>query len=302
MKTTFTELLATGRPIVADGGMGTMLFSAGMPRGQAPERWNIEHPDVVRGIHAAYIQAGAQIILTNTFGGNRIRLEMHKLGDKTNLFNASAVQLARAEADAASLPVAVGGSIGPTGAMLEPHGELSFDEAVVVFEEQARALNGVDIFWIETMSDLEEVRAAVMGCRNASTATPIVTTMTFDSRGYTMMGITPEHAVKELHNLGVIALGTNCGEGPDEVGKVIEKMRHSSDRTVLVAKANAGLPHMHGEIAIYDATPELMADYAKHVVEQGARIVGACCGSTPDHIRAIATALHLTPVQDGVQS
>jgi 5-methyltetrahydrofolate--homocysteine methyltransferase len=304
MKTTVAELLATGHPIVADGGMGTMLFNAGMPRGQAPERWNIERPEIVRGIHAAYIQSGAQIILTNTFGGNRIRLEMHKLAAHVKAFNTAAVQLARTEADAASKLVAVAGSIGPTGAMLEPHGDLKFDEAVSAFEEQACALHGVDVFWIETMSDLEEVHAAILGCHHTSADTPIVATMTFDSNGRTMMGVKPEQATKALSELGVIALGANCGNGPVEVENVIAKMRHSSSRTVLVAKANAGLPHMKGDIAIYDATPDVMADYARHVLEHGARIIGACCGSTPDHIRAIANALHQaeTFIQYGKQS
>jgi 5-methyltetrahydrofolate--homocysteine methyltransferase len=291
MKTTFAELLATGRPIVADGGMGTMLFSAGMARGQAPERWNVERPDAVGRIHAAYIQAGAQIILTNTFGCNRIRLEMHNLAPQTTLFNTTAVQVARVEADAAPVPVAVGGSMGPTGAMLEPHGELTFDEAVSAFEEQARALNGADIFWIETMSDLEEVRAAITGCRKANANIPIVATLTFDSNGRTMMGVKPEQATEVLGKLGVIALGANCGNGPAEIEQVIEKMRQSSSQAVLVAKANAGLPHMQGDIAVYDATPDVMADYARRVLEKGARIIGACCGSTPDHIRAIANAV-----------
>lgn len=290
MKTTLAELLATGRPIVADGGMGTMLFSAGMPRGQAPERWNVERPDVVRGIHAAYIQAGAQIILTNTFGGNRVRLEMHGLAARAALLNSAAVQLVRAEADAAPTPVAVGGSMGPTGAMLEPHGELAFEDAVSAFEEQARALRGVDVFWIETMSDLEEVRAAVSGCRNANADTPIVATMTFDTKGRTMMGVKPEQAADALAEMGIMALGANCGNGPAEIESVVATM-HQSSSAVLVAKANAGLPHMHDDIAVYDATPEVMASYAKRVLGQGARIIGACCGSTPDHIRAIANTL-----------
>jgi 5-methyltetrahydrofolate--homocysteine methyltransferase len=303
MKTTFADLLATGRPVVADGGMGTMLISAGMVRGHAPESWNAERPDIVRGIHAAYIQAGAQIILTNTFGSNRIRLGMHKLAERVALFNTAAVQLARAEADAAPVPVVVGGSIGPTGALLEPHGELTFDEAVSAFEEQAQALAGVDVFWIETMSDLEEVRAAVTGCRKANANTPIVTTMTFDSNGRTMMGVKPEQATEALHKLGVIALGANCGNGPAEIEQIIEKM-HRSSSAILVAKANAGLPHMHGDIAVYDATPEVMAAYASRVLGQGAHIIGACCGSTPDHIRAIANALQKTdtPIKDGKHS
>ncbi len=298
MNTTLQKLLASGNPIVADGGMGTMLFSAGLARGQAPECWNVDRPEVVRGIHAAYIQAGAQIILTNTFGGNRVRLGTHRLADRVETFNTQAARLARMEADAAPQLVVVGGSIGPTGAMLEPLGDLAFDDAVQVFEEQAHALTagGVDVFWIETMSDLEEVRAAVTGCRNASPVTPVVATMTFDTRGRTMMGVTPAQAVQALQELRVNAFGANCGNGPAEIESVIEAMRQINSDEVLIAKSNAGLPHMQGDTAVYDATPEDMAAYARRVLERGARIVGACCGSTPDHIRAIAHALKDKPV------
>jgi 5-methyltetrahydrofolate--homocysteine methyltransferase len=293
MKASLQDLLASGQPIVADGGMGTMLFSAGLSRGQAPECWNVERPDAVRAIHASYIEAGAQIILTNTFGGNRIRLDTHKLADRVQGFNAEAVRLARVEADAALKPVVVGGSIGPTGAMLEPLGELQFETAVIVFEEQAHALaaGGVDVFWIETMSDPEEVRAAVTGCRLANPGIPIVTTMTFDTKGRTMMGVSPAQAVKALSELGVIALGANCGNGPAEIEGVIEAMHSASPQTCLIAKANAGLPHMHGDTAVYDATPDDMAAYARRVLARGAQIVGACCGSTPQHIQAIAAVL-----------
>lgn len=293
MRTTFQELMACGKPIVADGGMGTMLFSAGLARGHAPELWNRERPDVVRGIYAAYIRAGAQIILTNTFGGNRIRLGTHGLAGRMTELNTEAARLARAEADAAPNPVVVGGSIGPTGTMLAPLGELDFDEAVGVFEEQARALasGGIDIFWIETMSDLEEVRAAVTGCRAADTNRPVVTTMTFDTKGRTMMGVTPAQAVHTLGDMGVAALGANCGNGPAEIEGVIEAMHTVNQNITLIAKANAGLPRMEGDVAIYDATPAVMGDYARRVRALGARVIGACCGSTPNHIRAIASAL-----------
>lgn len=277
--------------------MGTMLFAAGMPRGSAPERWNVEQPEAVSRIHAAYIEAGAQIILTNTFGGNRIRLGLHGLGDRATELNEAGAKLARAAADKAAQPVVVGGSMGPTGAMLEPLGELLFETAVDAFEEQARALlaGGVDIFWIETMSDLEEVCAAVKGCRRASPDVPIITTMTFDTRGRTMMGVRPEQAASALSELGVTALGANCGNGPAEIEAVIEAMRGADAKAVLVAKANAGLPKMQGDIAIYNATPADIAAYAQQVSRLGARIVGACCGSTPDHIRAIAGALKGQP-------
>jgi methionine synthase I (cobalamin-dependent) len=293
MRTTLQDLLAQEGPIVADGGMGTMLFSMGLERGESPELWNVERPEAVRSIHRGYIKAGAQIILTNTFGGNRYRLGMHDLADRVAELNQVAAELACAEADAADKPVVVGGSMGPTGQMIAPMGTLAFEDAVAAFEEQARALvaGGVDVLWIETMSDLEEIRAAVEGGRNAAPDMPLVTTMTFDTKGRTMMGVTPEKALATLNEYGVLALGGNCGNGPDEIEGVIEKMHGTGTDVALIAKANAGLPKMQDGIAVYDATPDVMGDHAVRVRGLGARIIGACCGSTPDHIRAIANAL-----------
>jgi 5-methyltetrahydrofolate--homocysteine methyltransferase len=293
MKTTLQTLLDSAGPIVADGGMGSMLFALGLTRGQSPELWNVEQPENVRRVHREYIQAGAMIILTNSFGGNRIRLGAHDLADRTVELNRAAAQLARAEADAADHPVVVAGSMGPTGKMLEPLGDLPFEEAEAAFAEQAGALveGGVDVLWIETMSDLEEVRAAFEGCRRAAPGVPVVATMTFDTRGRTMMGVTPERALNTLAEFGVMALGANCGNGPDEIEGVIGKMHTAGPQTALVAKANAGLPHMEGDRAIYDATPDVMAAYALRVRDAGARIIGACCGSTPAHIQAITKAL-----------
>jgi 5-methyltetrahydrofolate--homocysteine methyltransferase len=293
VKANLRDLLASGQTIIADGGMGTMLFAQGLKRGDAPEIWNVEQPEKVRSVHRGYIQAGAQIILTNSFGGNRVRLAMHNLESRASALNEAAARLARAEADAAPNPVIVGGSMGPMGQFIEPLGVLTFEEAVSVFEEQARALvaGGVDVLWIETMSDLEEVRAAVQGCRRSTSDVPVVTTMTFDSGGRTMMGVTPEKALETLDGFDVVALGANCGNGPDEIEAVIGQMHASSSHTILVAKANAGLPHMVDNQAVYDATPEVMAEYARRVYNQGAQIIGACCGSTPEHIRAIAEAL-----------
>ncbi len=293
MRTSWQELVGAGGLIIADGGMGTMLFSRGLGRGGSPEVWNVERPDDVRSVHQAYIQAGAQIILTNSFGGNRCRLAMHNQADRSAELNRAAAQLARAEADAAEKPVVVGGSMGPTGQMLAPIGTLTFEDAAAAFEEQARALvaGGVDVLWIETMSDLEEVRAAVEGCRQAAPSVPVVTTMTFDTRGRTMMGVKPEQAVEALQAFNVAALGANCGNGPDELETAVGKMHSAGSPVPLIAKANAGLPHMEDGVAVYDASPEVMAGYAVRVRDQGAQIIGACCGSTPDHIRAIAQAL-----------
>lgn len=293
MQTTLQALLASDSPIVADGGMGTLLIARGLSRGEAPESWNVNRPDDVRQIHRDYIEAGAQIILTNSFGGTRYRLGMHDLADRVAELNQAAAELARAEADAVTQPVVVGGSMGPTGQMIAPMGTLAFEDAVSAFEEQALALvaGGVDVLWIETMSDLEEVRAAVEGARKAALDTPIVATMTFDTKGRTMMGVKPETALATLKEYGVLALGGNCGNGPDEIEAVIEKMYGTDTVVPLIAKANAGLPKMKDGVPVYDATPEVMGEYAGRVRERGARIIGACCGSTPAHIRAIADAL-----------
>lgn len=291
--TKLQQLLENGKPIIGDGGMGTMLMSAGLAQGSASELWNIDKPDVIRAIHTGYIQAGAQIILTNSFGGNAVRLNSHGLGERVTELNLAAARLARSVADEAEHPVVVGGSMGPIGEFLEPLGTISFDEVVTVFEAQARALldGGVNLFWIETMSDVEEVRAAITACHQVDVSVPIVTTMTFDTKGRTMMGIKPEQAINSLINLGVAAVGANCGNGPDEIEAVIQVMHQTKPDAVLVAKSNAGLPRAVANGFEYEATPEDMAQYALQVQLQGARIIGACCGSTPQHIRAMAQAL-----------
>jgi 5-methyltetrahydrofolate--homocysteine methyltransferase len=296
MAISLSQLLDSYATVIADGGMGTMLFAQGLERGSAPELWNVERPDAVGSVHAGYIDAGAQIILTNSFGGSRARLDMHGLGDRVAELNRAAARVARSEVDRAGRAVIVAGSMGPSGRMLAPLGDLEFDEAAAMFAEQAAALieGGVDVLWIETMSDLEEVRAAVEGARRIVADFPLVATLTFDTKGRTMMGVTPEAAARALRDFGVEAFGANCGRGPDEIEAVIEKMHAADPSAVLVAKANAGLPHVDGDRTIYDATPDVMADYARRVAAKGARIIGACCGSTPDHIRAIAGALHPT--------
>ncbi len=293
---TFESLLASNPYLLADGAMGTMLMSAGLEHGEAPEGWNLSHADRVRAIHRDYLRAGSKIILTNSFGGSHFRLERHGLQDRVAELNRAAAELARAEADAAPHPVAVAGSVGPSGELIEPMGLLSFNQARDGFAEQAAALvdGGVDVLWIETMSDLQELQAAVMGARAVSDL-PIVTTLTFDTNGRTMMGVSPVQGLRAMRELQVAALGGNCGNGPAEIEDVIKAMHAADPDVVLVAKANAGIPeYVDGDLC-YSGTPEVMARYALRVRNLGAKIIGGCCGSTPDHIRAMAQVLANSP-------
>lgn len=290
----FEQLLAEQEVILLDGAMGTMLIQQGLKPGTAPELWNIEQPERVRAVHRAYIQAGSRIILTNSFGGNRYRLHRHNLEDRVNELNVTAAKLARLEADNADRIVAVGGSIGPMGELLRPYGKLEYEEAKSGFEEQANALveGGVDLIWIETMSDLNEARAAIEGARSAGEI-PIVATMSFETKGRTMMGVTPSQALKTFAGQNLAAVGANCGKGPEEVEFAIQAMCKEAPEILLVAKPNAGLPKLINGEVVYDGTPQIMADFAIRLRGSGAKLIGACCGSTPEHIRAMAEALNL---------
>src|SRR6187551_2398450 len=287
------ELIAANRTVLADGAMGTMLFANGLMFGDPPEVWNLSKPDVIRRIHRGYLDAGSQILMTNTFGGNRMRLSLHGLQDRVAELNQTAAILLRSEVDAAGGDALVAGDIGPSGAILAPTGTLDYDEAVDIFAEQAAALvaGGVDLIWIETMSDLTEIKAAIEGVRRVAPGIALVTTMTFDTRGHTMMGVSPERAVEAMVAWGADAVGGNCGNGPDELVPVIEKMRAVDPDVVLVAKSNAGMPELVDMRAVYRADPPSMAAYGVQLHEAGARIVGACCGSSPDHLRAMHAAL-----------
>lgn len=288
------EMLTHSPVLLADGAMGTMLFAAGLESGAPPELWNVEHPDRVRAVQRAYLQAGSQIILTNTFGGSRYRLGMHGLESRVIELNRAGAEIARAEVDAMGGRALVAGDLGPSGEILMPVGTLDFDDAVSAFAEQTQGLmaGGVDLIWIETMADLEEVRAAIEGVRRVSADIPIVATMTFDTKGRTMMGVTPEIAVQTMSGWGVIAMGSNCGNGPDEMLKVIQKMHAARPDVILVSKSNAGKPEIgeDGKV-VYRAGPDEMARYAIEMKNAGARIIGGCCGSSPAHLQAMARAL-----------
>jgi len=288
----FSTLLQSGKPILLDGAMGTMLMEAGLESGNSPEEWNVLHPDRIRKIHREYIQAGSQIILTNSFGGSSIRLDNHGLADRVFELNEAAAKNAREEADAASNTVIVAGSIGPTGQLMDPLGTLSFEDAQLSFTSQAAGLaqGGVDLFWIETMSDLGEVKAAIEGIRSVSEL-PIAVSMSFDTHGRTMMGVTPQKALNEMGQLDIQLFGANCGTGSDELIQVINVLKAENPTLPIIAKANAGIPEVVGADIVYSGSPEVMADYAIEVWKAGAILIGGCCGNTPAHIRAMANAL-----------
>lgn len=275
--------------------MGTNLFALGLQTGDAPELWNVDHPERLIDLHSRMVAAGADIILTNSFGGTRHRLKLHEAQDRVGELNTAAARLARQVADAAGRPVLVAGSMGPTGEIMEPIGALAADDAIDAFRDQAEALaaGGVDIIWIETMSSQEEAEAAIQGSRG--TGLPIICTMTFDTNGRTMMGVTPEAAIEFYrdHEPGLAACGANCGNGFGELIAAVTGMHRagSSNDPVLVAKGNCGIPEfVDGEIR-YSGTPEVMMTYARMAADAGARIIGGCCGSTPDHVRAMVEAL-----------
>jgi methionine synthase I (cobalamin-dependent) len=287
-----TPLLAERAWLLADGATGSNLFNRGLQSGDAPELWNESRPQVIADLERAFVEAGADIILTNTFGGTRYRLKLHKAEDRMAELNESAARIARGVADAAGRTVLVGGSIGPTGEILEPLGPLSLEAARRAFEEQAAALarGGADLLWIETMSSVEETEAAIAGAR--TTGLPVVATLSFDTNGRTMMGITPAELAGLHRKHALAACGSNCGTGPSELVACIVNLATASDpAAILVAKANCGIPQFIDGAIRFNGTPELMAQYGCLSLDAGARIIGGCCGTTPEHLRGMRLAL-----------
>ncbi|MBP6440684.1 MAG: betaine--homocysteine S-methyltransferase [Caldilineaceae bacterium] len=292
--------------LVLDGAMGTQLFARGLVSGGSPEAWNVEHPDRVQSVHKAYVDAGSDIILTNSFGGTRYRMKLHDLQDRVVELNRAAAQNARAAAAAADHPVLVAGSMGPTGELLVPMGNMTFEQCRDAFAEQAQGLieGGVDVLWVETMSDLNEVKAAAEGARSVSADIPICATMSYDTRGRTMMGVTGAVMAQELAGLGLTAIGANCGNNLPETEAALAEMHAAAPDLILIAKANAGMPRFEGDKLVYDGTPEVMAAYADRVHQHGVALIGGCCGSGPEHIRmmkqVLTGAIPVPEVAEGV--
>ena len=292
--TTFDELVADQGWVIADGATGTNYFKLGLETGYPPELWNIERADDVTGLHSAFIEAGSQLVLTNSFGGTHHRLRLHEAQDRVTELNLAAAQLARRAADTAKGPVIVAGSIGPTGELFAPMGALDYADARAAFTEQALALaeGGVDMLWVETMSSLEEVKAAVDAAK--ATGLPVAACMTFDTAARSMMGVTPADFAAKVAEYGAGLVGANCGIGPAELLHSVRGMLPVVDVPV-IAKGNCGIPaYVDGGIH-YHGTPELMADYACFARDSGITVIGGCCGTTPDHIAAMAAALGSTP-------
>lgn len=276
------------RVLVLDGAMGTMLQARGLKPGECPELLNLTKPEAVQAVHQAYVEAGASIIQTNTFGGNRYKLGEYGLAGQVKEINQAAVRLAREVAGDRAL-VAV--SIGPTGLLSEPYGKATFDHFYAAFAEQARAAEeaGADLISLETMSDLQEIRAALIAVKE-NTSRPVLAQMTFEPNGRTMMGTDPTTAAVVLEALGADAVGANCSGGPAELLSVLQEMAQVTSLP-LVVQPNAGLPRLVDGRTVFEQTPETMAAYAVKLLEAGAWIIGGCCGTTPEHIQAISQAL-----------
>ncbi|GJL86869.1 MAG: methionine synthase [Minwuia thermotolerans] len=285
------ELLAERDVLLADGATGTNMFALGLPAGHAPEDWNIAEPDKVRALYRGFVDAGSDIILTNSFGGTAYRLKLHDLQDRVVELNQAAARLAREVVAEAARPIVVAGSVGPTGELLAPLGSMTFDDAVAAFTDQITGLKagGADVAWIETMSAPEEMQAAAEAAIRVGL--PYVYTASFDTAGRTMMGLPPSDLANVTAGLaqGPVAFGANCGVGASDLLLAILDMP-TADHAV-VAKANCGIPQIRGDSVVYTGTPELMADYARLAMDCGVRIIGGCCGTTPEHVRAMRDAI-----------
>ena len=289
----FADLLAARRPLLADGATGTNYQDMGIEAGVAPEEWVFDAPERVQELHRRFVDAGSDLVLTCTFGATTPRLADGPLAGRTTELNIRAAELARAAVGAERL---VGGSMGPTGQLVEPYGVLTQEVCVEAYAEQAHALadGGVDLLVLETFFALEEALWAIEGVRSASDL-PLVMSFSFDQGTHTMMGLSPADVVAAVEPLGVAALGANCGRSLDDTDMIVAEFLAAAPSVPLWVKPNAGVPRIVGDTVVYDAGPELLAEHVRSYAEQGARIVGGCCGSTPAHIAAIARAISRAP-------
>ena len=297
MANVLTKLLETRDWLLADGATGTNLFNLGLEAGDAPEMWNVDKPENIRTLYKGAVDAGSDLFLTNTFGGNASRLKLHNAVDQVHELNRVGAAIGRDIADASGRTVIVAGSVGPTGDIMSPMGTLTHKIAVEMFHEQAEGLKagGADVLWVETISAPEEFRAAAEAFALADM--PWCGTMSFDTAGRTMMGLTSTDMAKMVGKLDhqPIGYGANCGVGASDLLRTILGIAEHSGEATLISKGNAGIPKYHDGHIHYDGTPALMGDYAVLARNCGARIIGGCCGTTPEHLVAMRASLENTP-------
>ena len=282
------------RTLLIDGAMGTMLQAYGLKSGECSEGWNISHPQVVQKIHQEYIKAGADVILTNTFGANRIKLSSFNRQSDITEINKSAVKIAKEAIKSAKEPekkVLLAASVGPTGKILQPYGILSLKEAYENYKEQVVILEeiGIDLIILETFYDLEEIKAALKATKE-NTNLMVIASMTFDKNLKTIYGVDPERAVVVLENEGADGVGANCGTGPEVLYEVLKIIKKTS-KIYLMVEPNAGMPELLEGKVVYPASPKIMADYTEKFVKLGLNFIGGCCGTTPLHIKAMSVKI-----------
>jgi 5-methyltetrahydrofolate--homocysteine methyltransferase len=293
-------LLAEKGILLADGATGTNLFNMGLASGEAPELWNETAPEKISALHRNFVEAGADIILTNSFGGTRHRLKLHDAQDRVHELNRKAAEIARSVADKAGRKVIVAGSVGPTGELLQPLGAMTYDEAVAAFKEQIEGLKagGAEIAWIETMSAPDEAKAAAEAA--IAVGLPYTYTFSFDTAGRSMMGLAPKH----IHGVAdglvepAVAVGANCGVGASDILASLLDMTEAKPDATIIVKGNCGIPEFRGTDIHYSGTPELMSDYVRLAVDAGAKIIGGCCGTSFEHLAAMRKSLDAHQRQD----
>lgn len=298
MSEKLARILSTQGWVLADGATGTNLFNMGLEAGEAPEIWNEQHPERIKALYQSAVDAGSDLFLTNSFGGNAARLKLHNAQKRAYRLNQIAAEIGREVADKSARTVIVAGSMGPTGEIMEPVGALSHAEAVEIFHEQAEGLKagGADVLWVETLSAREEYLAAAEGIALAGMSW--CGTMSFDTAGRTMMGLTSRDMVGMVQAIKhrPMAFGANCGVGASDLLRTLLGFAEAEPQLPVIAKGNAGIPkYVDGHIH-YNGTPDLMADYAVLARDAGATLIGGCCGTMPEHLTRMRAALENTPV------